>query len=98
MGSTVRDVRLSLVPPFSSGVQIVKGGHEQPGAFRHRTVNDVAAARALSCQHRSRHPEREEHAAPAEVAGEREGRNRALSWSDRMERAAQSYVVEIMSR
>ena len=82
-------------PPFRE--QAVEHGHEHGGAVVHRDVDDLPDARPPGLQDRAEQADREQHAAAAVVAEEIQRRDRGFRCADRVQRAGERDVVDVVT-
>ena len=79
VGAGVEHVGAPLVVPDPHGPERVRHRHERGGPVDHGGVDDLALPRALGLDDAAGDPERQEHAAAAEVAHQVERRHRRLA-------------------
>ena len=95
--AAVERVGLALVAPETFRLERVGHRHQQGDAVGHRGVDDLAAPGALSLQERADDAEGQRHRAAAEIAEQVERRRRRLSRADRVQRAGERDVVDVVA-
>ena len=97
MGAAVEHVALALVAPQACARHAVDPAEQQRRAVDHGGIDHLALAGALRLEQAADHAEGQQHAAAAEITHEVERRHGLVLAADRMQRAGQRDVVDVVA-